>query len=205
MAEKLPRIGFKGHTTISLLTVGAVATADQPQALHTALSLITQLQAPGVELVLSDFTMSNALAAALSAAHAAGWDRISLFQLHWHPDTHIAPPLPSFHTLDLSEVLTNELLSTLQGCVTAVDTLRVMDSGLTQDVPAGTVLPWHVTGVKDAIIGQEWDLLDFLQQATHMGADTTTWALDDLQIAFDTQQVSAMQCMSVGGSVNIKQ
>ncbi len=200
VAKKLPRIQFKGYKRIGLLTGGRIPASDQPQALHTALPLITHLHTPGIQLELSHFTMSDALAAEVSAAHAAGWDKISFYQSYWRPVRHIAPRLPPLHTLNLCEALTDELLSTLHGCVTAVDTLRVMDSRLTHDVPAGTVLPWRVTWVKDIEERvQDLSLVRFLRQVRHMGADTTTWALDDFDISFDTEQVSVYDCtMHVG-------
>ncbi len=155
VAEKAKSI--QPRTKANLHVSGqAVSCAGQPQVLASALEHLSHLQPHISELVLTHFTMSNALAEVLTAAVTAeqGWGgvRLSLAEVVWPASMARAlkAPLPALHTLSIRRygrdiALTDAMLAQLQRSGTTVNELRITDEGdmrLKSPVPPGTLLPF---------------------------------------------------------------
>lgn len=120
-----------------------MAAADQPGALHAALSAAAHLQTPACRLEVRHVSMSNRLAAALTEAWDGGWKRISLSHVTW--PLGVTAKLPRLRSLRLNTPLTDGLVTELRQCVTWAE--RLYPAGglqLQTPLPAGTVLPWGV-------------------------------------------------------------
>lgn len=89
VVQKLQRLDFSGCNTVRV-QAAACAAASQPDALAAAVPALAAAQAPGVELVLCDLTLSPALTNSVRAAAAAGWQKASMYRVRLPADAPTA-------------------------------------------------------------------------------------------------------------------
>ncbi len=159
---------------------------DQSAALHTALHTIRHWRPAGYKVEISGATMSDGLAAVLTAAAAAGWDRIELSGVSW-PLGNTAQ-LPRLRRLELQSPLTDAVLAELRRCVSWADELDARGGlQLQAPLPAGTVLPWGaMTGYR--LADSLSSLKRWLEQAELLGGGAG-WKLYNICLSL-TSEVS---------------
>ncbi len=182
------------------LSTQSMQHTDQPQALASALEHLSHLQPHISELVLTHFTMSNALAEVLTAAVSAkqGWGgvRLTLDEVFWPADqaSTLTAPLPPLHALSFAawpgNGLTNSVLAQLQQSGTTISELRMYSAAnsllLTTPVPPGTRLPFDKIRYRDG--GNDW-LHHLVEQAALVGP-SVPWEDVTLYLTLASAQVS---------------
>ncbi len=216
MASKLASIEIEGLRKLHLRADSTQPDA-QPSALRAALPALTAAlpHEPTIELVVTDCTLSAALAAELRTVAAAAWVcKLSLENLSWPVDADAAaahPPqqtqpaaaaalpapqpaqpaqpqllqLPQLDTLHVPIQLDQSLLARLKQNVTSVNVLGVTGLSL-QEAPApGWRLPCRAVKVHGGV-----QLASWLARAQLLGSDVS-WELKNLYLTLTPEQVGA--------------
>ncbi len=178
---------------------------DHPQALRAALPLLSHLQPHISELVLTHFTMSNALAEVLTVAVTTeqGWGgvKLSLTELTWPTDTTstaLTAPIPPLHALSFSSgqhrarlcAMTDTVLAQMQRVGVRARELRFVkrcEIELHSTVQQGTQLPF------DRIVERGWGstmgLARLMEQSAYLG-HSVPWELTCLLAQLSLSEVS---------------
>ncbi len=186
VAEKLTHIEFRGHAAVSVSAYGIPPDA-QPSALRAALPLIAPLHTPTVQLVLTNFTLTQALAAEITAVTAAGWEKPSLQRLIWPTDLSLPVPLPPLHTLIPNRPLDDAFFPQLVQSVSSLEQLGVWGVRLSvAHTNASARVPWRCVGLQrvPGVCG----IRNWLQQAERVGPGVT-WTVDSLHISLTLEEV----------------
>ncbi len=192
-ADKLAnRIDIEHVSTIQL-------AATQPAALTEALPAFTPFKTPDTELAVTGVVATAGWAAALRAAHQAGWCKLTLMYPRMNPDSHryhsedqmpdpIPPRFPPLHKIDLYEYfnsnyqLRHGVLAYMAQCLTSLDVLCCgpvrLEAPVVGPVPIGTV---RSTGTMT--------LRQWLRQVEMVG-EGVGWELKSLHVHLTENEVS---------------
>lgn len=162
--------------------------------------------------MLSQFTMSDALAAELTALAAAGWSQLSLQELAWSEVAPVTTPLPPLRVCAFGsfQYMDDSLLAQLQQCSTSIGMLVVEGTKLQDQRPGDSVVPWATIKLLNTVrtggLVMELPLPDWLRQVHLLGK--TRWDLGFLTVMLradqvrddGTSQTSRVPCHDARGS-----
>ncbi len=198
MADKLANIDIKHVSTIQL-------TATEPAALTDALPAFTPFKTPDTELVITGVVATAGWAVALSAAHQAGWSKLSLKQPRispgytpFHPEEQVPdrtpPRFPPLHKLDIYHYVNfdvpigHQRFAYMAQCLTSLDVLCCgpvrLEAPVAGPVPIGMV---RSTGTMT--------LRQWLRQVEMVG-EGVGWELNSLHVHLTEQEVSVLVIVS---------
>ncbi len=211
-AQKLGAVRFQGCNTLQIqpgafFQFPSTPPNEQPAALSYALSHLTHIQTPELQVKVQRLTMTPALAACLADAHAAGWQNICLEAVNWPaadapaqlapaaptrqpsqtPPPALTTPLPPLQSCVSDEPLTDTRLAALLRWVTAAGILHVPKLQLQAPLPAGAAVPW-----KALLVGAPVELSVLVQHAALL-QQCERVSVGELHVAIGTHEVRMME------------